>query len=124
MRRLAHEAAHAGLLSPELAAGISRVRGVKQLRSGPSGGGAEFGSTQPWLWRQCARKARLCDVGHAVWLWLEGRKWSAWNAFVRSPEFPVAGLKDLRHANGLQRSVIRYADVLRVVTVIFIAQPE
>jgi len=36
VRRLAHEAADAGLLSPELAAGISRVRGVKQLgfRSG------------------------------------------------------------------------------------------
>src|SRR5215472_10557303 len=33
---LAHEASDAGLLSPELAAGISRVRGVKQLgfRSG------------------------------------------------------------------------------------------
>ena len=31
VRRLAHEAADAGLLSPELAAGISRVRGVKQL---------------------------------------------------------------------------------------------
>jgi hypothetical protein len=36
VRRLAHQAADAGLLSPELAAGISRVRGVKQLgfRSG------------------------------------------------------------------------------------------
>jgi site-specific recombinase XerC len=36
VRRLAHEAAAAGLLSPELAAGISRVKGVKQLgfRSG------------------------------------------------------------------------------------------
>ena len=36
VRRLAHEAADTGLLSPELAAGISRVRGVKQLgfRSG------------------------------------------------------------------------------------------
>src|SRR5256885_8123151 len=36
VRRLAHKAADAGLLSPELAAGISRVRGVKQLgfRSG------------------------------------------------------------------------------------------
>ena len=34
--RLAHETADAGLLSPELAAGISRVKGVKQLgfRSG------------------------------------------------------------------------------------------
>jgi site-specific recombinase XerD len=36
VRRLAHEASDSGLLSPELAAGISRVRGVKQLghRSG------------------------------------------------------------------------------------------
>jgi len=36
VRRLAHEAADASLLSPELAAGISRVKGVKQLgfRSG------------------------------------------------------------------------------------------
>jgi integrase len=36
VRRLANEAADAGLLSPELAAGISRVKGVKQLghRSG------------------------------------------------------------------------------------------
>jgi site-specific recombinase XerD len=36
VRRLAHEAADAGLLSPDLAAGISRVKGVKQLgqRSG------------------------------------------------------------------------------------------
>src|SRR2546422_6715337 len=36
VRRLADEAADAGLLSPELAAGISRVKGVKQLghRSG------------------------------------------------------------------------------------------
>jgi hypothetical protein len=31
VRRLAHEAAGAGLLSPELAAGITRVKGVKQL---------------------------------------------------------------------------------------------
>jgi site-specific recombinase XerC len=36
VRRLAHEAADSGLLSPELAAGISRVKGVKHLgfRSG------------------------------------------------------------------------------------------
>ena len=32
VRRLAHEAADAGLLSPELAAGISRVKGVKATR--------------------------------------------------------------------------------------------
>src|SRR6201998_358493 len=31
VRRIAHEAADAGLLSPKLAAGISRVKGVKQL---------------------------------------------------------------------------------------------
>ena len=36
MRCLAHEAADSGLLSPELVAGISRVKGVKQVgfRSG------------------------------------------------------------------------------------------
>jgi site-specific recombinase XerC len=36
VRPLAHEAADSGLLSPDLAAGISRVKGVKQLgqRSG------------------------------------------------------------------------------------------
>ena len=33
MRRLAYEAADSGLLSPELAAGIRRVKGVKQLES-------------------------------------------------------------------------------------------
>ena len=33
MRRLAYEAADSGLLSPELAVGIRRVRGVKQLGS-------------------------------------------------------------------------------------------
>ena len=32
MRRLAHEAADTGLLSPELAAGIGRVKGAKRLR--------------------------------------------------------------------------------------------
>jgi site-specific recombinase XerD len=31
VRRLAYEASDAGLLSPELAAGIRRVKGVKQL---------------------------------------------------------------------------------------------
>jgi hypothetical protein len=33
VRRLAYEAADSGLLSPELAAGIRRVKGVKQLES-------------------------------------------------------------------------------------------
>jgi hypothetical protein len=31
LRRLAHKAADSGLLSPELGAGIPRVKGVKQL---------------------------------------------------------------------------------------------
>ena len=31
MRRVAYEAADAGLLSPELAAGIRRVKGVRRL---------------------------------------------------------------------------------------------
>ncbi len=53
VRRLAHEAADADLLSPELAAGISRVKGVKQLgfRVGNwLSAGAEFGSTPTCLW--------------------------------------------------------------------------
>jgi hypothetical protein len=33
VRRLAYEAADSGLLSPELAAGMRRVKGVKQLGS-------------------------------------------------------------------------------------------
>ena len=44
MRRLAYEAADSGLLSPELAAGIRRVKGVKQL-------GARTGN---WLTRDQA----------------------------------------------------------------------
>jgi site-specific recombinase XerD len=45
VRRLAYEAADAGLLSPELAAGIRRVKGVKQL-------GSRSGN---WLNREQAR---------------------------------------------------------------------
>ena len=44
LRRLAYEAADSGLLSPELAAGIRRVKGVKQL-------GARTGN---WLTRDQA----------------------------------------------------------------------
>jgi hypothetical protein len=50
VRRLAHEAADAGLLSPELAAGISRVRGAKQL-------GFRAGN-----WLSAARVPRSCNV--------------------------------------------------------------
>jgi site-specific recombinase XerC len=45
VRRLAYEAADSGLLSPELAAGIRRVKGVKQL-------GSRIGN---WLTRDQAR---------------------------------------------------------------------
>jgi integrase len=45
VRRLAYEAADSGLLSPELAAGIRRVEGVKQLGS----------RTGNWLTRDQAR---------------------------------------------------------------------
>jgi site-specific recombinase XerC len=45
VRRLANEAADSGLLSPELAAGIRRVKGAKQL-------GARTGN---WLTRDQAR---------------------------------------------------------------------
>ena len=46
VRRLAHEAADAGLLSPELAAGIRRVKGVKKL-------GVRLGN---WLTAEEARR--------------------------------------------------------------------
>jgi site-specific recombinase XerD len=46
VRRLAYEAADAGLLSPELAAGIRRVKGVKKL-------GVRFGN---WLTAEEARR--------------------------------------------------------------------
>ena len=45
MRRLAHEAADSGLLSPELAAGISRVKGVGQLG---------FRAGNWWTLQQCS----------------------------------------------------------------------
>src|SRR5215475_9470307 len=50
VRRLAYEAADAGLLSPELAAGIRRVKGVKKL-------GVRLGN---WLFATEARA--LCNV--------------------------------------------------------------
>jgi len=72
VRRLAYEAADAGLLSPELAAGISRAKGVKQLgfrfrqlverRT-------EFGRAAASRWRNYARETRLRHAGHAIRLW-------------------------------------------------------
>ena len=68
VRRLAHEAADAGLLSPELAAGISRVKGVKQLgfRAGNlAERRGKLGGVGARRWPFAARQARLRDAGHA-----------------------------------------------------------
>jgi hypothetical protein len=52
MRRLAYEAADSGLLSPELAAGIQRVKGAKKL-------GVRLGN---WLTvDECRRLSRAPD---------------------------------------------------------------
>ena len=48
VRRLAHEAGDSGLLSPELAAGISRVKGMKQLGF-PSGNWLSAGQSSEVL---------------------------------------------------------------------------
>jgi hypothetical protein len=55
VRRLAYEAADSGLLSPELAAGIRRVKGVKQL-----GSRSETGSTASKL--SCSLRKRMVRV--------------------------------------------------------------
>jgi hypothetical protein len=56
VRRLAYEAADSGLLSPELAAGIRRVKGVKQL-------GARTGN---WLTQDQARLLLEKADGHGL----------------------------------------------------------
>ena len=56
VRRLAHEAADSGLLSPELAAGISRVKGVKQL-------GFRSGN---WLSAQESSEVLKCACGDSM----------------------------------------------------------
>jgi len=56
VRRLAHEAADAGLLSPELAAGISRVKGVKQL-------GFRSGN---WLSTEQSSEVLKCAIGDGM----------------------------------------------------------
>jgi site-specific recombinase XerD len=56
VRRLAHEAADSGLLSPELAAGIQRVRGIKQL-------GQRSGN---WLTREQSSILLGCASGEGV----------------------------------------------------------
>jgi len=56
VRRLAHEAADSGLLSPELAAGIGRVKGVKQI-------GFRSGN---WLIADQCRNVLAHACGHSV----------------------------------------------------------
>jgi hypothetical protein len=55
VRRLAYEAADSGLLSPELAAGIRRVKGVKQL-------GCRVGN---WLNRACCLRKQTARASVA-----------------------------------------------------------
>ena len=90
VRRLAHEAAAAGLLSPELAAGISRVKGVKQLgfRAG-NWLSAEQSSEvlKAYGGSHYAGQARFCDVGHAVRLWLS-QVGAGWFGVGRHPDAP------------------------------------
>jgi site-specific recombinase XerC len=71
VRRLVHEAADAGLLSPEPAAGISRVKGVKQLgfRAGNWLSAEESSQVLSHAYGTSpACQTGLCNAGHGVWL--------------------------------------------------------
>jgi len=98
VRRLAHEASDSGLLSPELAAGISRVKGVQaarvSLRQLAERRG-KLGRAEPRQWGFAARQTRLRDAGHAVWLWLSQ---------IRASRFGDAGDSDPPRALGGGRS--------------------
>src|SRR6516165_3684426 len=70
VRRLAHEAADAGLLSPELAAGISRVKGVKQLGFRSGNWLRAAGVNQGKIFRAVARLGKVWGRGisqNVVW---------------------------------------------------------
>ena len=60
--RLAHEAADAGLLSPDLAAGIARVKGVKQLGSAPGTGSLKIKVRQYYGEREAKASARSATL--------------------------------------------------------------
>ena len=83
VRRLAHEAADSGLLSPELAAGISRVKGVKQLgfRSGNWLSAEQSSdSAETCLWRlACEPSATTRCWPCCLVVAFADRNWSAWN---------------------------------------------
>ena len=55
VRRPAYEAADSGLLSPELTAGIRRVKGVKQL-------GSRIGNWLPTIKRKCSWKKLMAKT--------------------------------------------------------------
>jgi site-specific recombinase XerC len=82
VRRFAHEAADSGLLSPELAAGISRVKGVKQLGFRP-GNWLSTDQSSEVLKRACGDSMRtkrdyamlLCSSVVAS----ADRNWWVWN---------------------------------------------
>ena len=83
VRRLAHEAADAGLLSPDLAAGISRVKGVKQLgfRSGNwlsaeqacGRGGDTMRSKRDLRCWPCCSVVAFAGRNCSVWSWMTSR---------------------------------------------------
>src|SRR5438128_12679165 len=84
VRRLAHEAADAGLLSPDLAAGISRVKGVKQLgfRSGNWLSAEQSSEVLKHAGGDTMRAKR--DYAMLAMLFgsvvaFAGRNWSVWN---------------------------------------------
>ena len=93
VRRLAHEAADSGLLSPELAAGISRVKGVKQLGF-RSGNWLSAKQSSEVLQHACGNSMRAkrdyamlaCFLGVAF----ADPSWSGWS-WTRSKSVRVTG---------------------------------
>ena len=112
VRRLAHEAADAGLLSPELAAGISRVKGVKQLGF-RAGNWLSAEQSSEVLQHACCNSMRakrdyamlamllaavFADRNWSDWSWTKSRcarstgQWLIWSARVATSElsrFPI-----------------------------------
>lgn len=90
VRRLAYEAADTGLLSPELAAGIRRVKGAKGL-------GVRIGN---WLTvEQCSKPSQQTRFGQARpgHLGFVDRLWAPASRTCRAPK---AGLPNARGALG------------------------
>src|SRR6478752_9979477 len=90
VRRLAYEAADSGLLSPELAAGIRRVKGPKNL-------GVRLGNcsqpTRQGRFGECLtpRRSRASEIGRC-----SGSSWAAGCAGKRQPNLRSAISSDAR----------------------------